>query len=130
MIVKINELSTTEASDIPEESRFLLDIDTNRLADGDIDSQEYWVHAMTAARLVLPPDGGWQPTQFSAMGSPTLRTNNTFLLMEDIRREHRCRGGVTVERNQSSKVGLGMQASHSEAHRMAALASNKQRKPD
>ena len=130
MIVKIDELSTTEACDIPKESRFLLDIDTNRLADGDLDSQEYWVHAMTAARSVSPPAGSPRSTHLSSMGSPSLRTNSTFCLMEEIRRENRCRCGFKVERHRSSRVRVGMQASQSEAHRMAAMASNKRRKPD
>ena len=49
LITKIAELSSTNPSDLPEESRFLLEIDTNRLAEGDIEGQDYWVHAMEAA---------------------------------------------------------------------------------
>ena len=50
LINKIETLSNTPVHDVPEESRFLLDIDTNHLAEGDLDTQDYWVHAMEAAR--------------------------------------------------------------------------------
>jgi hypothetical protein len=53
LINKIDTLSNTPADEIPEESRFLLNIDINGLADGDPYSQDYLVHAIeatTAAR--------------------------------------------------------------------------------
>lgn len=87
MIVKINELGKTDSCDIPEESRFLLDIDTNRLAEGDIDCQEYWVYAMEAARSALPLGHTLQASMTTLMDSPPLWKNSTLLLMEEIQRE-------------------------------------------
>jgi len=53
LINKIETLSNTPVQDVPEESRFLLDIDTNHLAEGNLDTQDYWVHAMEAATAAL-----------------------------------------------------------------------------
>jgi hypothetical protein len=49
LINKIDTLSNTPANEIPEESRFLLNIDINGLDDGDPNSQDYLVHAMVSA---------------------------------------------------------------------------------
>jgi hypothetical protein len=35
--------------DLPEESKFLLEVDFARLRNGELTSQHYWVHAVKAA---------------------------------------------------------------------------------
>jgi hypothetical protein len=45
----IEVLCHTDPNRIPEHSRFLLEIDTERLAKSDFDTQSYWVAAMEAA---------------------------------------------------------------------------------
>ena len=129
LILKIDKLNKTSACDLPEESRFLLDIDTNKLAEGDYDSQDYWVHAMEAARVAMAPGPDRCSLQRSSV-SPLLRKNSTFRLMEEIRYEQRYKGRRIPESSQPVRTSLGMYASHTEAHRMAALASNRRRKPD
>ncbi len=61
LINRIDALSSIPAHNIPEESRFLLDIDNNQLAEGDIDSQDYWVYAMEAALGALSPGTSQDP---------------------------------------------------------------------
>ena len=130
LLAKIEELSKTDASNIPEESRFLLEIDTNALAAGDVDSQDYWIHAMEAARSVLGPS---QPSSIRSRQQPKLRKLGTFMLLEEIRSEHRtrlsCNNGTKLGKRQPGHAG-DMQACLSEANRMAQLASNRRRKPD
>ena len=130
LLAKIEELSKTDVSDIPEESRFLLEIDTNALAAGDVDSQDYWIHAMEAARSVSSPA---HPLPVQSRQQPQLRKSGTFMLLEEIRSEHRtrlsCNHGRELGKRQQGHVG-DMQACLSEANRMAQLASNRRRKPD
>ena len=48
--LRIAELSNTAPGRIPDQSRFLLEIDTEQLMAGDFNTQVYWVTAMEAAR--------------------------------------------------------------------------------
>jgi hypothetical protein len=47
---EIECLHSMDPSDIPEESKFLLDFDIDDLAECDIANQEHWIIAMRAAR--------------------------------------------------------------------------------
>ncbi len=49
LLQKIDSLCRTQSHEVPEELRFLLEIDTNVLAAGEVEGQEYWVCAMEAA---------------------------------------------------------------------------------
>jgi hypothetical protein len=124
LINKIEVLSNTPAHDIPEESRFLLDIDTNQLAEGDLDSQDYWVHAMEAATAALT-----RTSTHCLSNSPTpprLSTLGTYTLMEEIAYENQFRRGMRRSRGMTATLTPGQ----SESHRAAQLASNRRRKPD
>ena len=48
---EIERLHALDPSQIPEESRFLLDFDVDDLAEGDIANQEHWIIAVKAARI-------------------------------------------------------------------------------
>ena len=45
------KLQALDPSDVPPESRFLLDFDVSDLAEGDIGRQELWISTMRAARI-------------------------------------------------------------------------------
>ena len=47
---ELERLHAMDASEIPEESKFLLDFNIDDLAEGDIANQEHWIIAMRAAR--------------------------------------------------------------------------------
>jgi hypothetical protein len=49
VLEEIARLSTTKPEDIPEESRFLLEVEMVRLDSTSLAYQEYWITAMTAA---------------------------------------------------------------------------------
>ncbi len=49
VLTKIAELSSTPPENIPEESRFLLEVESSTLDSSNLTQQEYWVTAMTAA---------------------------------------------------------------------------------
>ena len=48
---EIERLHSLDPSQIPEESRILLDFDVDDLAEGDIANQEHWITAVKAARI-------------------------------------------------------------------------------
>lgn len=80
--LQIAELSQTDPERIPENSRFLLEIDTEILKTSNYETQVYWVTAMEAARR----------TRASALLNTTatrlaLTTFGTFTVRETIRRE-------------------------------------------
>ena len=50
--VAIDELAETPPEDIPEESRFLLEINFGDLTKSHIKSQQYWIIAIEAAITV------------------------------------------------------------------------------
>ena len=50
ILLEIEKLADTNPDDLPEESRFLLEIDFDRLCRSDLGDQQYWVVAMAAAR--------------------------------------------------------------------------------
>ena len=130
LISKIAELSTTNPSDLPEESRFLLEIDTNRLAAGDLDGQDYWVHAMEAAIKAQQPSTADSRAQTVLRKGPTIGTNGKFLLLQEIRSKQSLRIGFNAHIRGRKATMHGLQAQESEAHRMATMASNRRWKPD
>ena len=126
LLTQIESLSNIPAHEIPDESRFLLDIDTNSLAEGDLESQEYWVQAMEAARAAL----GRQPANlpFTNPLRPSLAREGSYTLLEEIRQEKRFSKGMTAPGQSASFVSPG--PGISESHRAARLSSNRQRQPD
>lgn len=130
LITKIAELSSTNSGDLPDESRFLLEIDTNQLAKGDVEGQDYWVHAMeaaiTAGRVMTPTS----LTQPALRMSPALGQIGKFLLLQEIRKERSLRVGNNSYTRHRKLSPNGLQVQELEAHRMAALASNRRWKPD
>ena len=48
-MVKIDTMRETEADDVPESSKFLLEMDYDKLMSSDIHNKTYWVVAMEAA---------------------------------------------------------------------------------
>ena len=130
LITKIAELSTTNPNELPEESRFLLEIDTNWLAEGDFDGQDYWVHAMEAAITARQQPHSTSSTQQLLRTGPAISKTGKFLLLEEIRKERSLRPEHTATTRGRHTSKHGLQARESEAHRMAALASNRRWKPD
>lgn len=49
LAVQIDSLMSAQSSSIPEECRFLLEFDTDRLLRSEADTQHYWIAAMEAA---------------------------------------------------------------------------------
>ena len=84
VLVRIDELRNTDPAQVPEHSQFLLEIDTERLATGDYDTQVYWVTAMEAARRA--------PTIAVTgvrIARPVMSKFGAFTVREQIRREIR-----------------------------------------
>jgi hypothetical protein len=53
LIMEIDRLIHLKPEELPEESKFLLEVDFARLRAGDLTSQHYWVHAIKAARAAV-----------------------------------------------------------------------------
>jgi hypothetical protein len=49
LLMEIDKLVHTSPDNIPEESKFLLEVDFACLRNGELTSQHYWVHAIKAA---------------------------------------------------------------------------------
>jgi hypothetical protein len=49
LLLEIDRLIHVRSDEVPEESKFLLEVDFARLRQGDLTSQNYWVHAVKAA---------------------------------------------------------------------------------
>lgn len=49
LLLEIDKLIHVPPEEVPEESKFLLEVDFARLRKGDLTSQHYWVHAVKAA---------------------------------------------------------------------------------
>ena len=130
LISKIAELSTTNPSVLPEESLFLLEIDTNRLAAGDLEGQDYWVHAMEAAIKARQPSVSDSRARTALRTGPTIGTKGKFLLLQEIRSECALRTRFNAYIRGTKVATHGLQALESEAHRMATMASNRRWKPD
>ena len=130
LVFASQRLAGTHHNDLPDESRFLLEIDTNRLAKGDVEGQDYWVHAMeaaiTAGRVMTPTS----LTQPALRMSPALGQIGKFLLLQEIRKERSLRVGHNPYTPRRKFSQNGLQVQESDAHRMAALASNRRWKPD
>jgi hypothetical protein len=124
----IEVLCHTDPNRIPEHSRFLLEIDTERLAKSDFDTQSYWVAAMEAACGALTVAVTGELTR------PALSKFGTFQVREAIRREmgtmfHRQIN--TTQRQQSTSVPHS-NASYSGSFppQTGLTDSDRRRKPD
>lgn len=53
LLLEIDRLIHLNPDDLPEESKFLLEVDFARLRAGDLTSQHYWVYAIKAARAAM-----------------------------------------------------------------------------
>ena len=70
------------------------------------------------------------PAQPILCKGPTLGKKGKFLLLKEIQKERSLRPGHTPHIRGRSIISQGLQAQESEAHGMAARASNRQWKPD
>lgn len=131
ILYRIEELSHTQEHEIPDESHFLLEIDTNQLANGDRDGQEYWVCAMEAAKAAFGSRP--QPVRSSPTAKrPSLWKGGVFSLREEIRREWGSDGGPLPEwwcTGNSSDTSSDTRRP-SAALLAARAPSNRCRKPD
>lgn len=84
VLVRIDKLWNTDPDRIPDHSKFLLEIDTERLIQGAYNSQVYWVTAMEAARRA--PAAALMGLQFQR---PPLSKFGTFVVREQICQEVR-----------------------------------------
>jgi hypothetical protein len=48
-LLEIDRLASLTPEEVPEESKFLLEVDFARLVAGEVTTQHYWVHAVKAA---------------------------------------------------------------------------------
>ncbi len=132
VLVRIDELRNTDPEQVPEHSRFLLEIDTERLATGDYDTQVYWVTAMEAAcRAPAIAVTGIRITR------PVMSKFGAFTVREQIRREIR---EMLGEDSRLTGKKRKRQEAHHAAHRLSPDApmmtlgcltdSDRRRKPD
>lgn len=49
LLLEIDRLMSLDPNEIPEESKFLLEVDFAQLRQGEVTTQHYWVHAVKAA---------------------------------------------------------------------------------
>ena len=49
LILEIDKLAHLPPESVPEDSKFLLEIDFSMLRSGDIFAQHYWIHSIKAA---------------------------------------------------------------------------------
>lgn len=49
LLLEIDRLASLTPEEVPEESKFLLEVDFARLVAGEVTTQHYWVHAVKAA---------------------------------------------------------------------------------
>ncbi len=49
LLLEIDRLIHVPPEEVPEESKFLLELDFTRLRNGELTTQHYWVHAVKAA---------------------------------------------------------------------------------
>ena len=84
VLVRIDELRNTDPDRLPDHSRFLLEIDTERLIQGEFDTQVYWVYAMEAARRA--PAASLQTV---TLARPAMSKTGLFTVREQIRKDIR-----------------------------------------
>jgi hypothetical protein len=53
ILLHLEELTSSDKNDLPEESRFLLEFDIGNLQQADYETQCYWVAAVNAARSAV-----------------------------------------------------------------------------
>jgi hypothetical protein len=49
LLLEIDRLASLTPEEVPEESKYLLEVDFARLVTGEVTMQHYWVHAVKAA---------------------------------------------------------------------------------
>jgi len=118
LLLEIDRLIHVRQEDVPEESKFLLEVDFARLRQGDLTSQHYWVHAVKAALVAGQRRTFLQRRRRCAASppstSPTMTPIIPFAPTDDI---------VHTERRRACKrVHLGSGSVHD--------AANKRRRPD
>lgn len=126
--LRIEVLCHKDPNSIPEHSRFLLEIDTERLAKSDLDTQSYWVAAMEAAC------GASTVAVTGKLTRPALSTLGTFQVREAIRREmgtmFRARTNTTTRQQGTSATHSNKQYSGSFPLPTGLTESDRRRKPD
>jgi hypothetical protein len=122
LLHQTEQLSQMQLHEVPEESGFLLEVDTNLLAIGHTEEQEYWVCAMEAARQACHFPASSSHTASLQIGPP-MSVGGVFSLLEEIRHEWR---DVRIPRKQMSPA----YPVRSEGYAAALLDSNRRRKTD
>ena len=89
-LATIDRLSTIDPADIPDESKYLLEMDFSSLRNNSLEQQSYWVYAMKAA--------------FSAGRRTTHRSTRTMTPL--MRRQHQ-RSSIQRNRATSGTLDLG-----------------------
>jgi hypothetical protein len=132
VLVRIDELRNTDPDRVPEHSRFLLEIDTERLIQGPYDSQVYWVTAMEAAQRA--PAAALMGLHLQR---PPLSKFGTFVVREQIRREVRemlgTNGTHSSKKRKRSDICTGGRLLRCKSNRYtdeALTESDRRRKPD
>ena len=84
-------LDSLDPSQIPEESRFLLDFDVDYLAEGDIANQEHWIIAVKAAHIAgmrkQRRSQWWLPKKKRKRRAPPTRVFATDDVVDTLRRD-------------------------------------------
>ena len=118
-------------SSIPADSHFLLEFDTDRLLSADIDTQHYWLAAMTAAIAAKQH----QSTASPSTPHSSSRLPNRYKAASTIRRIHQEVNSTPPPdswiTSPTAVSGPSAQAPRPNPHWIQlALPSNKKRKPD
>lgn len=141
LMAKIEELLETGEDEVPDDRRFLLDLELSEIEDMDFDAQNYWVQSVAAARTakargdepteVRPIEAGRHPARQSRQC--TWRSKwGIAQVLEEIRKEHRDARGCSVDWWDIEATAFRYKAGTqpSVAGRTARNASNRRRKPD
>ena len=86
---KIENLWETDVDDIPEDSRFLLEMDYDRLMQSDIHNKTYWVVATEAAIVAGKRRAGQGIRKRTQRGKRTLKSTKARLGIIDVEKEIR-----------------------------------------
>lgn len=117
LVNKIEELSGTQALKFSKQCRFLLDIDTNWLAEGDIDSQDWYAMEAATAALGRPKVHVSPATTTHPIISVVV--GGAYTVMEEIRQERQYSWGMRL----TSVVSQQDEQNMSESHQAAQLGS-------
>ena len=70
LLREIDKYRNTAPEEVPEESRFLLEIDFQKLRSGPVDGQSYWVGAIQAAVTAGRRRSAWREHSHRGVSSP------------------------------------------------------------